>query len=40
MGQGFDAEYIPRAKYAATYEARYRLYLEAGSFIEHAGFKI
>jgi L-ribulokinase len=34
MGQGFDAEYKPRAAAAATYAVRYKKYLDAGVQIE------
>jgi L-ribulokinase len=34
MGQGFEAEYHPRAERVAFYEMRYQKYLQAGAFTE------
>jgi L-ribulokinase len=34
MGQGFEAEYDPRAERVAFYEMRYQKYLQAGAFTE------
>ncbi|HEX6180130.1 MAG TPA: ribulokinase [Chitinophagaceae bacterium] len=34
MGQGFDAEYLPRPENIAHYQRRYQQYMQAGAFIE------